>query len=43
MNYAATLTGATSPGSTMAAAAHFYQQQVQQFTYICMMYIGEGI
>ena len=30
MNYAAaaTLSGAASPGSTMAAAAHFYQQQV---------------
>ena len=29
MNYAASLTGAASPGSTMAAAAHFYQQQVK--------------
>jgi hypothetical protein len=28
MNYAASLTGAASPTSTMAAAAHFYQQQV---------------
>ena len=33
MNYAAQLTGAASPGTTMAAAAHFYQQQVSTCIY----------
>jgi hypothetical protein len=33
MNYAASLTGAASPTSTMAAAAHFYQQQVEIRTF----------
>ena len=28
MNYAASLATATSPGTNIAAAAHFYQQQV---------------
>ena len=29
MNYAASLATATSPGTNIAAAAHFYQQQVR--------------
>ena len=30
MNYAASLATATSPGTNIAAAAHFYQQQVSE-------------
>ena len=30
MNYAASLATATSPGTNIAAAAHFYQQQVMR-------------
>ena len=30
MNYAASLATATSPGTNIAAAAHFYQQQVSR-------------
>lgn len=30
MNYAASLATASSPGTNIAAAAHFYQQQVSQ-------------
>ena len=32
MNYAASLATATSPGTNIAAAAHFYQQQVRIFS-----------
>ena len=46
MNYAASLATASSPGTNIAAAAHFYQQQVNPAlsqSYLCYQFYSVEI